>query len=499
MKNFLWTDMSSEKWYVIYAEGHEGPYSLQYLESKIAEGLFNLQTKVWAEGLAVEMTLEAVLTLATPPKRKPTPPTEDLPPLPPLPQDEEIKPVEKKKDYRPINLNFDESPENEQLEEADSNDEEEEEVLEIKTRPSRKLRGFILILFVFILLGSAVFYYVQDRARDISIYRPQGMSLKVADKINENLEFQGWNAPLFFKEFIADDYNTLWLASSSFHKCEVSAHFKSQKDKLLSLSDEEVEFAGEGILKKHLTEFKKFNFVAGKKIVPGMYDMTIEARNCEWGSIVSRIMNFNKQPQATYSTTMTVILYPNGVQEFRDLLDRVVRKKLEKAIKEQNQIEMFWQGIQERLQTLLAVSLQIEQHFIDFIKKDARKFNSNLPPMIKQYTEQFGQFLTNFVVSSSESFKDVNLPEIKGISARRNYEKEIAESARMIGHSSMKIIEDFQKMRNPRRVQLNDFEERVKKEFSEIKNKINQKIIQVSDDRSLPLDEDQEVESPSEE
>src|SRR5690606_36508373 len=94
---------------------------------------------------------------------------------------------------------------------------------------------------------------------------------------------------------------------------------------------------------------------------------------------------------------------------------------------------------------------------------------------------------------------EANLPEIKGISARRNYENEIAESARMIGHSSMKIIEDFQKLRNPRRVQLNDFEERVKKEFSEIKNKINQKTIQVSDDRSLPPDEDPQVESPSEE
>ena len=511
MIDFLWTDKSSSKWFVIYPQGHEGPYSLQYLESKVLAGTFSNQVKVWSEGLASEMTLEAVLTLASPVTNEVM--ADEPPELPALPEE---NPPAIKKDKSPKlpvqnhpTINNDSAvtkshiPINGEEVEAESIEEDdlEEELAPVKKvvmTPRKKWGGKIVAISLMITsLAAGALYYLQKEKKQIAIQRPQGMSLKTADRINQYLEFKNWDEPLFLKEFIAEDYSSLWLVTSSFQQCLITANFKSQKDKLLSLSDGVVEFEGTSVLKNHLAEFQKINFISGKKIVPGMYDMTVEARECQWDGIVAKVMNQGRAPEPIYSAKMTVILYPNGAEEFKDLLDRVIRKKLDKAVEEQNQIELFWQGVQEKLQTLLAVSLQIEQLFIDFLNKDTRKYKENLPVMINDYTKKFGQFLTNFVVANAESFKENKLKDLRGISNLKNYENDISESAKELGFTSMKLIEDLQKKKNPRRGQLNELIERVKNEFSQLKKEINQKIIQVSEDRSLPLVEDPEEHSPS--
>jgi len=488
LNDFPWTDKSSDKWYIIYSHGHEGPYSLEYLEQKLKEEAINNQIKIWCEGLSAEMTLEAVLAMATPALSTPEI-EDDIPPeLPPLPIDE--APTIKEE---PPSLKEETSP----VESKVSTVKEVQEVEE-KNKTKRFPVASVLFLLILTLLGGA-FYYLQNEEKEISLIRPQGMSLKVADKINNYLEFKGWREPLFFKEFVADDYKAIWLASSSFHSCEVTAHFKSQKDKLLSLNEEDIEFEVSGKLKDHLVNFGKVNFINGRRIVPGMYEMNIRASECEWDGFIAKAMNLFQAPEEEYSSKMSVILYINGADEFKKLLDKVTRKKIEKAMREQNQVELFWQGVQEKLQTLLAVSLQVEQLFLDFIKKDSRSFHVNLPLMVNEYTDRFGKFLTNFVVANEESFKEFHLSGIKGVSTRRNYELVISEAARGIGYTSMKLIEDLQKLKNPRRVHLTEYENKVRKDFSELKNTINQKIIQVSDDRSLSPDEGQEVDNLSDE
>lgn len=469
MSDFKWTDKSTVKWFIIYSEGHEGPYSLEYLEQKIKENILTSQNKVWAEGLVREMTLEAVLTLATSLEKKKQSKKIDQeleipPPLPPLPEEEDVAPEIKIKEQVPRGKWI---------------------------RPLGVLLSIIIVL-------SGLLYYGQDQKKKMDFNRPQGMNLNVADRIEKDLEFRGWNEPLFFKEYISSDYSRLWLTSSSFHKCSsVSTHFKSQKDNILSLKDEVVEFEAKGKLSDHLAEFDKFNFIMGKKVIAGMYDMTIQAQGCQWEGVIARLMNFGKDPESNYQAKMTVVLYSKGALEFKDILERLQRKKLEKVLHDERQIEQFWQGVQEQLQTLLAITLQIEQHFLDFISKDARKFHVNVLDMVSDYTQKFGPFLTNFVVDNEEHFKELSKSNLRGISKRKNYESQISESARNLGFTSMKLIEDFQKLKNPRRVQLNTFIDRVKNEFRIIKNELNQKIIQVSDDRSLSPLEDEELQNPS--
>lgn len=502
MSDFLWTDKSSEKWYIIFDQGHEGPYSLLFLEEKLKNQKINSQVKIWAEGLESEMTLEAVIHLSESEYIIIDDSGEFPPPLPPLPIDndsdkastpvvESTRPLINSSRSELLSEDIEESDEDE----VESTGEEELAETEVK-RFSFKHKILAGLTGVMIVIGGAL-YILQSNKKDMGIHRPQGMSLKVSERVENYLQFKSWGEPLFFKEFTSDDLSVIWLASPGFQKCEVTAHFKSQKDKLLTMGDEVVEFEGNGELTNHLTELKKFSFLSGKKIIPGMYDMSISASNCRWDGLISKLMNLGRTQQENYQARMSVILYPKGVEEFRELLDRMTKKKMEKTLYEQNQAEMFWQNVQEKLQTLLAISLQVEQHFLDFLKKNERQYQANLKGAIAEYTKKYGYFLTQFVVSNAESFKELSKLNVKGISSRKNYELQISSAAKDLGHTSMKLIEDLNDFKNPRRTDLNQFENRVKRDFAKYKENLNQKIIQVSDDRSLPPDADSAEQSPS--
>ena len=504
MSDFLWTDKSSEKWYIIFDQGHEGPYSLLFLEEKLKNQKINSQMKIWSEGLQSEMTLEAVIHLAESEYIVVNDDGEFPPPLPPLPFEEDNHetppPVEIEDRVTKFSRPEAVREEIEESEEGQIESEDEEGLQDFEEVEVRKftLKHKILagVTGAAIMIGG-VLYLLQNNKKEIEIHRPQGMSLKVSERVENYLQFKSWGEPLFFKEFTSDDLSVIWLASPGFQECEVTAHFKSQKDKLISMGDEVVEFEGSGELKNHLTELKKFSFLSGKKIIPGMYDMSISATNCRWDGLTSRLMNLGHTPEESYQAKMSVILYPKGVEEFRELLDKVTKKKMEKTLYEQNQADMFWQNVQEKLQTLLAISLQVEQHFLDFLKKNERQYQANLKVAIAEYTKKYGHFLTQFVVSNAESFKELSQLDVKGISSRKNYELQISSAAKDLGHISMKLIEDLNDFKNPRRADLNQFENRLKRDFARFKENINQKIIQVSDDRSLPQDEASEEQSPS--
>jgi hypothetical protein len=43
----------------------------------------------------------------------------------------------------------------------------------------------------------------------------------------ESLQFQGWDRPIFFKEFVPIDLSHIWLVTSSYQHCKVEAQFSS--------------------------------------------------------------------------------------------------------------------------------------------------------------------------------------------------------------------------------------------------------------------------------
>ena len=460
LSNFDWTDKDSVKWFVLLPTGHEGPYSLNNLTVLLNQKKMAPNVKVWAEGLAAPLLLSEALN-------PPTPALDEIPDLPPLPMDDAPPPL-------PVEDEIEEEFEEPEVEAPVSS-----KVLKVSSLKAWGAISVGALVILFFVLNS--FFRGHEK---IEIHRLPKMTVNLHQRILQENVFAGWDKKIFFKEYLPDDHSHIWLVTSSFQTCQVNATFKSIKDKLLSLSDESVSFKSKAQLKGHIAEFSTFEFTQGNKIVPGLYEMDIKATECQWDGFIPKIMNFYSGPDEEYMARTKVVLFSKGAVEFNSVLEKLIKKKLEKEEREKNQSEIFWQDLQQKLETLQAITLQIEQLFLDFTDKDVRKFSQNLKPMVDQYTRQFGSFLTSFVVENENYFKNLD-GESKGISQKRNYELIVKTTAKKIGFESMKFIEEFQKLKkNPTRNELNQFSERMKKTFSQVKKEINEKLSQISEDRS---------------
>lgn len=457
LSNFDWTDKNSVKWFILLPTGHEGPYSLNQLTQLHEKKRLSASSKIWCEGLGHPVTvLEAMVGQPQQEKHE-----EDA--LPPLPQEDEIPPV-------PL----------ESLK-------EEVEVSDVPELPKESKSKFpiwlLMPLFVAAIL-VLIFVSVAEENAKVEIRRYPKMSQNLHERILKENAFEGWNKPIFFKEYLPEDQSQIWLVTSSFHRCEVEGIFHSVKGKLLSPKDESVAFKTTGQLKNHVVDFSHFNFSSGTRIIPGLYEVDIKATHCSWDGFLPLLMNKFIRPDEEYLARTKVVLFSKGPQEFSAILDKLLKKKMEIELKEQNLNEIFWQDLQQKFETLEAITLQIEQHFLDYTGEGPDLFLKALPKMVDQYTRKFGSFLTSFVVENENYFKSLNSSE-KGGSKKRNYELMVRLSAKRIGLESMKFIEEFQGMKKkPSKSDLAKIEGRIKKAFSVLKHDLNERTQQVSSDRS---------------
>lgn len=471
---FNWADKDSTKWFVILPTGHEGPYSFNKLGQLVSQKKLAQDVKIWAEGLgepvllriAFEKNLEAEF--------------EELPPLP-IEEDEELPPIpvsiptEEKKSITPAAVR----PEISDIEGYSPRPKRKE-----TKRPVRSWKIITFFGLIFVVMGILAFGDLIPNLQKVTFPRPAKMSPALYERILRENIFSGWDKKIFFKEYLPDDHSIIWLVTPSYQMCEVEASFKSVPDRLLSSEAEEVAFKSKGKLSGHLTEFSSFDFSSGTKIIPGLYEMEVRASHCKWDGFLTKIMNGFNGPDENYKASTKVVLFSKGAREYNSILEKLLKKKLDKEQRIYNANELFWQDLQQKLETLEAVTLQVEQLFLDLIEKDARMFLKNLPPVVQEYTKKYGAFLTSFVVENEAYFKNLN-PDIKGISIKRNYEHMVKQSSTKLGLESMKLIEEFQRMKtNPKRVELNQYAERIKKLYGQIKKEISEKIVQISEDRS---------------
>ena len=460
LSNFDWTDKDSVKWFIMLPTGHEGPYSLNTIFERHQKKNLSSFTKVWAEGLpqpvALKDLLENKLDDGVESDLPPLPLPDEEFPLPPLPIDAETEILSNYQDIDSF------SP------------------------PKSTLNRKFIFSALAIICGFGIFAVWVSGKQEFSIRRFPKMNLELHQRIERELSFDGWGKKIFFKEFVASDFSHIWLITSSYQTCDVETQFQSVDGKLLSFKDEKVAFKSKGKLDDHVTELNAFDFSAGNKIIPGLYDMKVVGKNCSWDGFLPSIMNVFTPADETYTAKTKVILFPKGAVEFNAVLERLLAKKNEIEVKNKNQEDLFWQGLQEKFQTMLAISLQIEEHLLNFVSRGPVGFDNNLKPSVNVYANKFGRFLTNFVISNEAYFKEISNSDLKGISQKRNYEMLVRITAKNIGFESMKIIEDLQKLKKPTAAQLKPFEARIKKTYSAIKEKINLMIIQVTEDRSQP-------------
>ena len=463
LSNFDWTDKDSVKWFILGPLGHIGPYSLSQLEDLLKIKKLTEDVKVWAEGLPDGVELKLALRSShvapeaeeTPPELPPLP-TEELPPIPENPASEVVD------DSTPPDMDF-------PLEEAGS---------------GKKIPAWAFIAFVVMLMGIFTLNGFISNQETLSITRQPKMSMDLYERIQKDNPFISWDKAIFFKEYLTDDHSHIWLVTSSFHTCDVAARFTSLDGKVLSMEEEKISFKTAGKLSNHIVEFSSLDFSQGNKIIPGLYEMDVKATNCEWNGMMAKLMNKFMGPPAEYVARTKVVLFSKGAQEFNTVLDKLLQKKMEIELRQQNESDLFWQDLQQKLETLQAITLQIEQHVLDFLQNDPGKFKQNVKPMVNEYTRKYGSFLTSFVIENENYFKDLKY-EGKGSSQKKSYELMVKLTSKKIGLESMKFIEEFQGIKkNPGPSEIKLIQSRVKNIFSSIKSEIGQKIIQVSEDRS---------------
>ncbi len=446
LSNFDWTDKTSVRWFILLPTGHEGPYSL----SALIQNETSPEIKVWAEGLPEAVPLKEAMTQA-----KGLAPIEVVfddeipPPLPPLPEEE--------------------------IEEAPR--------AELTSKDGSKHK----IIFISFIMISVIFWGAREWMQGLETFeisRPQGMSTALYRRISQDFKFEGWKKKLFFKEYTPSSMSSIWLVTSSFQRCEVEASFQSVEGKLLSMEDQEVSFKTKGQLRHHLVEFSRFEFLKGSKIIPGLYDIDLKATHCEWDSLTAKIGNSFQAPEASYTTRMKLVLFHQGAVEFNQVLDKLIQKKLEAQEKKQNEEELFWQDLQQKLQTLVAISIQIEQLFIDFSQTPVPQFSQNLKRMVEKYTRNYGHLLTEFVRANEKYFQDLEKSGLKNMSHKRGYEALIRTATKNIGYESMKMIEDLQTVKKPSPELMRETTKKVKKKFQILKEGLNKRLIQLTEDRA---------------
>ncbi|MBA2405680.1 MAG: hypothetical protein H0V66_12965 [Bdellovibrionales bacterium] len=454
------------KWFIMLRTGHEGPYSLDALvKRKIA-----LEMKVWAEGLSAPVTL----AVAVENSRKII---EQLVPV--------ITAVESEKEEDEIPPFLNPAPEEDFPPPIPGPEyERESEASFVPNGPISTLKiRHGLALVVLLIVGFSLKEWVKTQEK-FSISRATGMSPELFQKIVDDFKFDGWNKRIFFKEYVPSDMSNIWLVTSSFQNCQVDALFTSFKGKLLAVGDERVTFRASTQLKNHIAEFSKFEFTTGNKIIPGLYEMDLKATNCAWDSMPAKWGNFFAGPDQAYITRMKVVLYHKGNVEFNTILDKLIKKKMQLEIKNQNQEELFWQDLQQKFQTLIAISLQIEQLLLELSETSPEEFNKNLKLTVDKFTKNHGRFLTEFVVGNEKYFQELENSELSNMSHKRKYEKLIRIDSKNIGLESMKIIEQLQSWKKPNQQDLKRMDTKVKKAFETLKSTLNHRIIQLTEDRA---------------
>jgi hypothetical protein len=457
LSNFNQTDKQLQQWFLLLPDGHEGPYSIEQLEQKVKEGL-SLDCKIWKQDSSDSIILKDLLYPL--PDEEIEPP--ELPPLP-LEDEEELLPD------LPI--------------EAEILSEDKVSAVS----PKSKLSGYLLWGLLAVTLVISGFLGLKDvlgLPGNVSWSRPQKMGMDTYQALSEKVVLNDWDQKLFFYEATAPDYSRFWLVSPQFYNCDIEAQFTAEEEDLITITEKKISFRSKSKLIDHVAEFDKLEFDVGGKLIPGFYKMNLVATNCEWATMRSKISNLFRKAPAKVELTYRVGITSQGTEALSQALKKLAEDKIQYEKQKKLLADQFWQEVQQKYQTLLGTSLQIEQHFLDFVNsKDDWKGSLRL--MIDTYTRKFGSLLTSFVISNEEDFKKLRAKQVKDLSVKTAHEEKLRSTAKGMGHKSMTLIEEWQKL-NPKTARSNrsKMKKKVTDTFSLIKKDIEQKLIDVTEEQA---------------
>jgi hypothetical protein len=466
------TDKDSIRWFILLPSGHEGPYSLNHLSQLREKKKLSPLVRVWCEGLADAVSLEAALRF-----------DRDLPAVPPAASADvpaAVPPVPRGIGARDAGAPGPEDlPPPVPVAAATADDGPPPFVPPVGSAVVTIPRTALVLAVGFGAVVLATILTVKGREQFVLRRLPR-MTPELHQRILRENVFDGWRRPVFFREYVPRDHSRIWLVTTGFQTCDVEASFTSVPDRLLSLADAKVSFVSRGRLAGHVAELSTFDFRTGAKLVPGLYELDVKAVDCRWDGLLPRLMNFFAGPAPEYLARTRVVLYSEGPLAFHETLGKLLKKKEERIIRENGEAALFWQDLQQKFETLEAVTLQIEQHLLDYLDAAPEALRGRTKGMVDEYTRKYGTFLTSFVVENEgRSRRGV------GAAVQANYDLEIRTTTKKIGFETMKFIEEVMALKKaPSKRQQAQLRERVRKIFAPLKKELSQKLVQVSLDQA---------------
>ena len=399
-------------WFIIKDGAHEGPYALSQLELKSSHGDMLADAPIWARGWPAPLPLSSVLMA-----------------------------YQKNEEVAPSIVATSEPIVEAQVTPTEMAQEPVQIELPKKVRWPYILAGFVL------LLG----WWVSTQLKmQTELVRPADVTLERFRELKSMFEKFTEAVPLPHVT-IASDYSKIWLVDRSNQQCTFEGSFYSSADQ--NLSGGSIHFQVFGVSAQHWVLFDRLNFVEGQKLIPGRYRMNIERRDCQ----AKGVLSFWQKADQDLRLAHEVDIYLGDPLELGQRLKELAQKKLQESKQSLLKNRQAWRDIEEKLRTLSAISLQIEQNFQELLN---RKFpwDARLKRVIDLYTLRFGGFLTNFMVQNDADFNLLatqDLPQKVDIMGRQSM---INTFGKRLGFVSMSLIEKLQKDKSaPNRRDLQDW------------------------------------------
>lgn len=475
-------------WFVISKNEHLGPYEEDVLEQLYLAGDIGDDSLVWREGMPEPKTYRQLLLDSKNASEDliedPITETDDeLPPeLPPevLQMREASTPAprpgreHKEAVHREVlGGEADEIIKDEEVEEV--KDEEEIELDEhFEDEPKSKLVKVLLGIFFLALLaaaGAAGWMYYSSNLQAFS--RPSKMDVKDYERLKTVAASSAKENVFAFA--LSKDKSSLWMATNNPLSGPVTLKISSIPGK--SLSEERVVASSSSRLQDKIAHFDSFQFEKGQRLIQGWYE--VEAATPVELEI-PLVMSFLNPPPKRFRYLDRALLTSMKHHHFQKALERFNDKLIRNET-------AFWDELEQKYQTIKAIGISIHEALEKVFVKEPSAWVKNVQDFEREYTGNYGNFFTSFVIQNEEAYAEIAKKEFSDKNEVISYYTRLSRLAKGLGAVTMESLEEMRLLDEPgSERKRRELKESVASKFSSIMDEIDQNLERTREKRSTP-------------
>lgn len=436
-------------WYIIKESEHLGPFNEEELEQLRRKNKLVDETLLWREGMEQAQTY-ADLFLDLPPDLSVEAKGErDEPPPLPFAREEEggifrVEQLEETpgKDTEEIFKTPEQASPREG--EADEND----SAPKIKTIPAKNktrqksgvFKVFVWTLFLLFAVagvGAGWFFY---QSKNAVFSRPAKMGPQDYERLKGVARLPGPEKAFAFA--VARDMGGVWMAVNFPLEGKIGIKLTGIEGKLLS--EGLVEASGESRLREKLVFFDAFTFQKGQRLAQGWYDVEVFSADKLKAPWPLGLLSLESFPEfllkhipwakgAEFSRKEKSLLTVMRRNDFQKALAR------EKQRKRENDTE-FWGELKQKYLTVRAIALRVREAMDKVFDKDAKEWDRHVKDFEEEYSRNYGNFFTNFVLQNEKSYEGLAHRSFSDKTEVISFYARLSDLAKNVGKTAMSSL-----------------------------------------------------------